>query len=163
MRGSTGSADAERGVDGGQRARQLLGRGTQARARGRRSRRGMAAGRGASAVETSSVDGDFSIVAWSAAGSRTIASKVSAMWVNTCACAVATGAASADARPRPRKNWSRSVRGSERFSITGVRWRKNGFSDSIASFSDRPRPAKASPKPTVASRTWPRVLPWKTA
>ena len=66
----------------------------------------------------------------------------------------------AEARPSWRKNWSSSVRGSERFRITGVSDLNSGLSDSIAVFSEEPRPAKASPKPAVASRTAGRVFRW---
>ena len=72
-------------------------------------------------IATASVGGDFSIVAASAAGSRPIAAKVSAMLANSCACTAATGATWAEARPICLKNSFSCVEGFERLAITGAR------------------------------------------
>ena len=72
------------------------------------------------------------------------------MSVNSAACVSATGATCAAAPPSSTKKRSSSVSGSDRLSMTGVSERRNGFSASIDEFSAVPRPAKASPKPSVA-------------
>ena len=93
----------------------------------------------------SSVAGAFSIVACSSRGWRLNASNVSAMLPNSSACTFATGATWADARPICLKNSSSSVSGSLRLVMTGSRLLKNGLKAPMASLSDWPRPASASP------------------
>ena len=79
------------------------------------------------------------------------------MFANSAAWVSATGAVWATVAPSWRKNWSRPVFGFARSVITGRRLLKNGLKAPMASFSDWPRPAKASPKPAVAVRELPRV------
>jgi hypothetical protein len=75
----------------------------------------------------------------------------SAAWVS------ATGAVWATVAPSWRKNWSRPVFGLARSVATGSRLLKKGLKAAIASLSDWPRPANASPKPAVAVRAFSRV------
>ena len=79
------------------------------------------------------------------------------MLPNSCAWTSATGATWAAAPPSWRKKLSRSVSGSASVLITGTRLLNSGLSASIAVLSDWPRPAKASPKPSVAARALSRV------
>ncbi len=77
-------------------------------------------------IAVSIVGGAFSIVAWSASGSRLKASNVSAMFTNSSAWTCATGATCLDAAPSCLKNSSSSVCGSDRFVITGWRCVNSG-------------------------------------
>src|SRR3954462_9472357 len=103
-------------------------------------------------MASSNGGGGFSIVSCRHTSQWEMAAKVSAMLVNKTAWVWATGATWAEALPIWRKNWLSSVLGSARLVMTGVSDLKKGLSAWMAVLREAPLPAKASPKPAVASR-----------
>jgi hypothetical protein len=108
-------------------------------------------------MPASRAGGPPEIVSRSAWGSEEMAPKAIAPLVNCWALSTATGATMRAASASSGKKRTSWVAGSARARETGLRFAKRGLSAPIASFSEAPRAANASPKPCSTRWLFSRV------